>query len=67
MLRLVISMCTIGLVFTNGIVGNASSGNGGRGGNITVNTWLLAIMAVCAFVAVVTAVYAWSRKDKNRA
>jgi len=60
-----ISMCVIGLSFTNTVGSSAASGgNSGEftGNNLTLSIWLWSIIVVCLFIIVVTSVYVWGRR-----
>ena len=65
----VISVCTVGLVFASGIVGNAHSAGGpvSSSGNLTIQTWLFSIIGLCVFIMLVACAYTLSKKKKKRA
>jgi len=64
-----ISICAIMLVFNNTVLGNASSSNIFRpsaSGNATLQTWLLSIIVVATFIAILTTIYAFTKKAATK-
>lgn len=65
----IMSVCVICLSLTNVTSGQAfapGANSTSRSGDLTLSTWLWSIIVVCAFIAIMTSVYAWGRK-KNQA